>query len=215
MMVGATTVVTVPTVSDVISYAVVYLSLPPAAVLPLAQLAHVSMVVTTDRLSTCLHQPVSVTGRAPSVTMTLSCTAPLVTAVTAETVPTTRTAPTVSVASTTTTGSRAVAAACPAAAALSVSPPPAQRHLLFHCCCFFNLIAVCVCVCPGSESPQCDSRGVCVCKPGVGGEKCDRCQQGFHSLTEAGCRWVSATTAKHTARLTVLAGSAAGHMCVS
>lgn len=104
-----------------------------AAVLPLAQLAHVSMVVTTDRLSTCLPQPVTVTGRAPSVTTTLSCTAPPVTGVTAETVPTTRTAPTVSVASTTTTGSRAVAAACPAAAALSVSPPPARRHFLFHC----------------------------------------------------------------------------------
>uniref|UniRef100_A0A8D0DGP9 Laminin, gamma 1 n=1 Tax=Sander lucioperca TaxID=283035 RepID=A0A8D0DGP9_SANLU len=46
----------------------------------------------------------------------------------------------------------------------------------------------CSCNTVGSESPQCDSRGVCACKPGVGGEKCDRCQPGFHSLTEAGCR---------------------------
>lgn len=139
MMVGATTVVTVPTVSDVIHFAAVYLSLPPAAGLPLAHLAHVSMVVTPDRLSTCLPQPVTVTGRAPSVTTTLSYIAPPVTAVTAETAPTTRTAPTVSVASTTTTGSRAVAAACPVAAAPSVSPPPARRHFLFHSCYFFNL----------------------------------------------------------------------------
>lgn len=48
-----------------------------------------------------------------------------------------------------------------------------------------------VCVPLGSESPQCDNRGVCACKPGVTGEKCDRCQPGYHSLTEAGCRYVS------------------------
>ncbi|XP_037538375.1 laminin subunit gamma-1 [Nematolebias whitei] len=46
----------------------------------------------------------------------------------------------------------------------------------------------CSCNSVGSDSPQCDSRGVCACKPGVTGEKCDRCQPGYHSLTEAGCR---------------------------
>nr|CAD27803.1 lamC1 [Tetraodon nigroviridis] len=46
----------------------------------------------------------------------------------------------------------------------------------------------CGCSAVGSESLQCDSRGVCTCKPGVTGDKCDRCQPGFHSLTEAGCR---------------------------
>ncbi|KAM9790659.1 laminin subunit gamma-1 [Syngnathus typhle] len=46
----------------------------------------------------------------------------------------------------------------------------------------------CACNSVGSESPQCDERGACACKPGVTGEKCDRCQPGFHSLTEAGCR---------------------------
>ncbi|MEE6495880.1 hypothetical protein FKM82_002175 [Ascaphus truei] len=40
----------------------------------------------------------------------------------------------------------------------------------------------------GSLSTQCDNGGRCSCKPGVMGEKCDRCQPGFHSLTEAGCR---------------------------
>uniref|UniRef100_A0A8C3QWP2 Laminin subunit gamma 2 n=1 Tax=Cyanoderma ruficeps TaxID=181631 RepID=A0A8C3QWP2_9PASS len=42
--------------------------------------------------------------------------------------------------------------------------------------------------CPsaGSLSPQCDSHGRCSCKPGVMGDKCDRCQPGFESLSEAG-----------------------------
>ncbi|KAM4556041.1 laminin subunit gamma-1 [Fundulus diaphanus] len=46
----------------------------------------------------------------------------------------------------------------------------------------------CFCSSIGSESLQCNNRGTCACKPGVTGEKCDRCQPGFHSLTEAGCR---------------------------
>ncbi|XP_071422014.1 laminin subunit gamma-2 isoform X1 [Pithys albifrons albifrons] len=40
----------------------------------------------------------------------------------------------------------------------------------------------------GSLSPQCDSYGRCHCKPGVMGDKCDRCQPGFESLSESGCR---------------------------
>ncbi|XP_007578148.1 laminin subunit gamma-1 [Poecilia formosa] len=51
-----------------------------------------------------------------------------------------------------------------------------------------NRCLPCNCNSIGSESPQCNTRGVCACKPGVTGEKCDRCQPGFHSLTEAGCR---------------------------
>lgn len=61
--------------------------------------------------------------------------------------------------------------------------------------CMWLEVNVCVCVCAGSVSPQCDDRGMCACKPGVTGEKCDRCQPGHHSLTEAGCRY--ATNAKH------------------
>uniref|UniRef100_A0A2K6F143 Laminin subunit gamma-1 n=1 Tax=Propithecus coquereli TaxID=379532 RepID=A0A2K6F143_PROCO len=46
----------------------------------------------------------------------------------------------------------------------------------------------CHCSPVGSLSTQCDSYGRCSCKPGVMGDKCDRCQPRFHSLTEAGCR---------------------------
>ncbi|XP_030063379.1 laminin subunit gamma-1 [Microcaecilia unicolor] len=46
----------------------------------------------------------------------------------------------------------------------------------------------CNCNPVGSLSTQCDNYGRCSCKPGVIGEKCDRCKPGFHSLTEAGCR---------------------------
>ncbi|XP_069837240.1 laminin subunit gamma-2 [Dendropsophus ebraccatus] len=48
--------------------------------------------------------------------------------------------------------------------------------------------ATCSCHDKGSLSSQCDIFGRCSCKPGVMGEKCNRCQPGFHSLTEAGCR---------------------------
>uniref|UniRef100_A0A8C0ZIG6 Laminin subunit gamma 2 n=1 Tax=Cyanistes caeruleus TaxID=156563 RepID=A0A8C0ZIG6_CYACU len=44
----------------------------------------------------------------------------------------------------------------------------------------------CLCHTWGSLSPQCDSDGRCSCKPGVMGDKCDRCQLGFESLSEAG-----------------------------
>uniref|UniRef100_A0A8B9VS96 Laminin subunit gamma 2 n=1 Tax=Anas zonorhyncha TaxID=75864 RepID=A0A8B9VS96_9AVES len=44
----------------------------------------------------------------------------------------------------------------------------------------------CRCHPQGSLSPQCNSDGRCSCKPGVMGEKCDRCQPGFHSFSEAG-----------------------------
>ncbi|XP_062437141.1 laminin subunit gamma-2 isoform X3 [Rhea pennata] len=46
----------------------------------------------------------------------------------------------------------------------------------------------CHCHPQGALNPQCDSDGRCSCKPGVMGKKCDECQPGFHSLSEAGCR---------------------------
>ncbi|NXX41092.1 LAMC2 protein, partial [Tricholaema leucomelas] len=46
----------------------------------------------------------------------------------------------------------------------------------------------CHCHPHGSLSPQCDSDGWCSCKPGVMGKKCDQCQPGFESLSEAGCQ---------------------------
>ncbi|NWS66076.1 LAMC2 protein, partial [Crotophaga sulcirostris] len=46
----------------------------------------------------------------------------------------------------------------------------------------------CHCHPQGALGPQCDSDGRCGCKPGVMGQKCDRCQPGFESLSEAGCQ---------------------------
>ncbi|XP_066480634.1 laminin subunit gamma-2 [Tiliqua scincoides] len=46
----------------------------------------------------------------------------------------------------------------------------------------------CSCSPKGSVSVQCDKHGRCHCKPGVMGDKCDRCQRGFHSFSEAGCK---------------------------
>ncbi|NWZ38494.1 LAMC2 protein, partial [Brachypodius atriceps] len=45
----------------------------------------------------------------------------------------------------------------------------------------------CLCHPWGSLSPQCDSDGRCSCKPGVEGDKCDRCQLGSEALSETGC----------------------------
>uniref|UniRef100_A0A673BD85 Laminin subunit gamma-1 n=1 Tax=Sphaeramia orbicularis TaxID=375764 RepID=A0A673BD85_9TELE len=64
----------------------------------------------------------------------------------------------------------------------------------------------CGCNSVGSESPQCDDRGVCACKPGVTGEKCDRCQPGYHSLTEAGCRPCSCSPSGSTQECDVNTG---------
>ncbi|NWR58462.1 LAMC2 protein, partial [Bucorvus abyssinicus] len=46
----------------------------------------------------------------------------------------------------------------------------------------------CHCHPQGALSPQCDSNGRCSCKPGVMGTKCEQCQPGFESLSEAGCQ---------------------------
>lgn len=46
----------------------------------------------------------------------------------------------------------------------------------------------CGCNPVGSESLQCDSLGICKCKPGVTGDKCDRCASNFYDLTETGCK---------------------------
>uniref|UniRef100_A0A674JQ18 Laminin subunit gamma-1 n=1 Tax=Terrapene triunguis TaxID=2587831 RepID=A0A674JQ18_9SAUR len=56
----------------------------------------------------------------------------------------------------------------------------------------------CNCNAVGSLSTQCDNYGRCSCKSGVMGDKCDRCQPGFHSLSEAGCRLCSCNPAGST-----------------
>ncbi|XP_054853247.1 laminin subunit gamma-3 [Eublepharis macularius] len=53
----------------------------------------------------------------------------------------------------------------------------------------------CNCNPTGSLSPQCDSSGACECKATVTGWKCERCQEGFHSLSEGGCRPCACDTA--------------------
>ncbi|XP_061460229.1 laminin subunit gamma-3 [Rhineura floridana] len=46
----------------------------------------------------------------------------------------------------------------------------------------------CNCNPAGSLNPQCDSSGACECKATVTGWKCERCRDGFHSLSDGGCR---------------------------
>ncbi|KFO07577.1 Laminin subunit gamma-1, partial [Balearica regulorum gibbericeps] len=64
----------------------------------------------------------------------------------------------------------------------------------------------CSCNPVGSLSTQCDSYGQCSCKPGVMGDKCDRCQPGFHSLSEGGCRPCSCNLAGSTGECNVETG---------
>ncbi|GAB0198490.1 laminin subunit gamma-3 [Grus japonensis] len=46
----------------------------------------------------------------------------------------------------------------------------------------------CHCHPAGSLQLQCDSSGTCLCKANVTGWKCERCKDGYHSLSEGGCR---------------------------
>ncbi|XP_062446944.1 laminin subunit gamma-3 [Rhea pennata] len=46
----------------------------------------------------------------------------------------------------------------------------------------------CHCHAAGSVRLQCDSSGACACKANVTGWKCERCEDGFHSLGQGGCR---------------------------
>ncbi|XP_046546813.1 LOW QUALITY PROTEIN: laminin subunit gamma-1-like [Haliotis rubra] len=46
----------------------------------------------------------------------------------------------------------------------------------------------CQCNPIGSESQQCNKQGQCRCKPGVTGDKCDRCEANYFDFTNYGCR---------------------------
>ncbi|RNA21261.1 Laminin subunit gamma-1 [Brachionus plicatilis] len=46
----------------------------------------------------------------------------------------------------------------------------------------------CQCNIIGSESVQCDPTGKCKCKPGVVGDKCDRCEAYHYELSNTGCK---------------------------
>lgn len=41
---------------------------------------------------------------------------------------------------------------------------------------------------PGSRSLECNSEGKCDCKPGVTGEKCDRCALDYYDFSSTGCK---------------------------
>ncbi|XP_049813403.1 laminin subunit gamma-1-like isoform X2 [Schistocerca nitens] len=40
----------------------------------------------------------------------------------------------------------------------------------------------------GSKSQQCNSQGQCICKPGVTGNKCDKCKDNYYDLSNGGCK---------------------------
>ncbi|XP_030630034.1 laminin subunit gamma-1 [Chanos chanos] len=69
-----------------------------------------------------------------------------------------------------------------------------------------NRCLPCSCNPVGSLSTQCDNTGRCSCKPGVMGDKCDRCQPGYHTLTEAGCRPCSCSRSGSTGECDVQTG---------
>lgn len=46
----------------------------------------------------------------------------------------------------------------------------------------------CNCNSTGSRSLQCNSEGKCQCKPGVTGDKCDRCDANFYNFGQHGCQ---------------------------
>ena len=52
-----------------------------------------------------------------------------------------------------------------------------------------NLTVICEsCDChPNGSYGVCHNDSTCVCKPGVGGVRCDQCLPGYHSLTDMGC----------------------------
>lgn len=46
----------------------------------------------------------------------------------------------------------------------------------------------CKCNNIGARSLNCNDKGKCACKPGVTGQKCDRCYPGYYGFSKSGCR---------------------------
>ena len=53
-----------------------------------------------------------------------------------------------------------------------------------------NRCTPCECDETGSEDLQCDEDGQCLCKPGVTGQVCDRCEDNYYDFSVYGCRLV-------------------------
>ena len=53
-----------------------------------------------------------------------------------------------------------------------------------------NRCTACNCDETGSEDLQCDEDGQCLCKPGVTGQFCDRCEDNYYDFSVYGCRLV-------------------------
>ena len=53
----------------------------------------------------------------------------------------------------------------------------------------------CQCHKEGSLNKQCDPEGKCKCKPGVTGDKCDKCLPNHYDLTSDGCKLCSCNAA--------------------
>ena len=56
-----------------------------------------------------------------------------------------------------------------------------------------NRCTACNCDETGSEDLQCDEDGQCLCKPGVTGQNCDRCEDNYYDFSVYGCRSVVET----------------------
>ena len=50
----------------------------------------------------------------------------------------------------------------------------------------------------GSEGVDCDEEGVCLCREGVRGRRCDECEVGYFNLTESGCRLAALESQQNT-----------------
>ena len=53
-----------------------------------------------------------------------------------------------------------------------------------------NRCTPCNCDETGSEDLQCNEDGQCLCKPGVTGQRCERCEDNYYDLSIYGCRFV-------------------------
>lgn len=63
-----------------------------------------------------------------------------------------------------------------------------HKQSMYNCICnhhhWYNCCAVI-----GARQLQCDASGQCHCKPGVTGDKCDRCQANYFDFGITGCRY--------------------------